>query len=113
METANKHASTEKTRDDVEEDKGKGNGNNGGKGNNNGNNHNNNNGAKRHHESGSDLVAITNTGYNKFQRRDDNYRGSNSNDNYRGNFRGTANPQEAFNMPCLRHSRNGKPTNHS
>ena len=107
------------------EDKGKGNANNGGKNHNgNGNNGNNNNGnnnhngnngnsSKRQHEGGSDLVANTNIGYNKFQRREDNYRGNNNNRNYRGIFRGPANPQEAFNMPCPRHSRNGKPANHS
>ena len=75
MEACNKHASTDKTRDD-EEDKGKVPMNNPGKNNNNGGQSNNNNNGNQHKRSygdgNSDLVANANIGSQR-PRRDDNF----------------------------------------
>ena len=116
MEACNKHASTDKTRDD-EEDKGKGPVNNvgksnngGGHNNNNSNNHNSNNNQheRPYGEGNSDFMANTNTG---FQRpRTDEYRGNNGNNNSNNNFRG---PPQVFRMPCPYHSKMGRPSNHT
>ena len=76
MEACNRHAATDKTQDDNEEEKGKGPANNGGKSNNGngGNNNNNQNQHKRgHNEGSSELVANTNAGFQR-QRMDGNYK---------------------------------------
>ena len=82
MEACNKHASTDKTRDD-EEDKGKGPMNNPGKSNTNGgqqsnNNNNNSNQHKRPYESNPNFVGNTSTGFQK-PRRDRNFQRNNGN----------------------------------
>ena len=107
MEACNKHASTDKTRDD-EEDKGKGPANNTGKNNNNsgqnGNNNNNGNQHKCPYEGNSYFVANTNTRFQK-PRRDNNFQSNNGNHNDNNTFRGPPRPGEAFRMPCPYHSK--------
>ena len=74
MDACNRHAATDKTQDDSEEEKGKGAANNGGKNNGPGNNNNSNqNQHKRGHQEGnSELVANANAGFQR-QRMDGNY----------------------------------------
>ena len=115
MEACNKHASTDKTRDD-EEDKGKGPANNIGKNNDNGGQSNNNNNGNQHKrpygDSNSDLVANANTGSQR-PRREDNFQKNNGNPSGNNNFRGPPRPGEAFRMPCPYHSKMGRPAKHS
>ena len=113
MDACHKHASTDKTKDDNKEEKGKSNtpnvskpGN--GFGQNNNSNNNNGNQNKRTYDGGSELVANANTGFQR-PRTDGNYNGGN---NYQGPPRPISHI-EAFRMSCPRHSRNGKPSNHS
>ena len=71
-------------------------------------------------DDGSDLVANANTGSGR-PRSDGNYRGNdnrgnNNGNNYNGGNRGPSRPTGHFDpmkMPCPRHSRDGKPANHS
>ena len=79
-----------------------------GSGQNNNGNNNNANQNKMSYDGGLELVANANTGFQK-PWIDGNYNGGN---NYRGPPRPN-NPIEAFRMSCPRHSRNGRPTNHS
>ena len=74
MDACNRHAATDKTQDEPEEEKGKGTANNGGRtGNGQGNNNNSQNQHKRgHNEGNSELVANTNAGFQR-QRMDGNY----------------------------------------
>ena len=116
LDAANKHAGTDRTKDETEEEKGKANVNNTGR--NNGNNNNNN--KRSHMDDGSDLVANANTGSGR-PRSDENYRsndnrGNNNGNNYNGGNRGPPRPTGHFDpmkMPCPRHSHDGKPANHS
>ena len=103
-------AGTDRTKDEAEEEKWKANVNNTGR-----NNGNNNNNKRSHMDDGSDLVANANTGSGR-PRSDGNYRGNdnrgNNGSNYNGGNRGPPRPTGHFDpmkMPCLRHSRDGKP----
>ena len=92
MAGANKHAATDKTKDQEEGNKGHG-----GNNQNQTQNQNQNQGSnKRPYGDGSDFVANTNTGY---KRKDNNSRG----------FQGQQpTPQQVLGVPCPRHARNGK-----
>ena len=98
LDAANKHAGTDRTKDETEEEKGKANVNNAGRNNgtNNNNNNNNNNNKRSHMDDGSDLVANANTGSGR-PRSDGNYRGNdnrgnNNGNNYNGGNRGPPRP---------------------
>ena len=100
MDIVTRYADSDKTKDapDEEDDKG-------GKGKkNDGKGHQNNN-KRKNGEGISDLVANTNSGF-KSQRPNINFKGQSqgfSPNNYR----------DALKAPCPRHSRNGRPANHS
>ena len=92
MEGANKHASTDKTKDPEEAGKGQG-GSGPSQNQNQGQNH---GGTKRPYGDNSDLVANTNTG---IRRKDNNSQG------YQGRRPTT---EEILASPCPKHARNGK-----
>ena len=94
MAGANKHAATDKTKDQEEGNKGQG-GNN--QNQNQNQNHNQNQGGrKRPYGDNSDLVANTNTG---IRRKDNNSRG------YQGR---TPTTEEVLSSPCPKHAKNGR-----
>ena len=98
LDASNKHAGTDRTNDETEEEKGKVNVNNSGR--NNGTNNNNHNNKRFHMDDSSDLVANANTGSER-PRTDGNYRGNdnrgnNNGNNYNGGGRGPPCPTGHF-----------------